>query len=508
VSDYLERQKSIIEMTHEEARAFLLKGKSYCRFDLPKYIKFDSLLADIDGKLNEYRLSDISNRPDLHENVNYTIYDNKDGKYAWRPMQLINPVLYVGLVHELTSEANWEIIRGRFNTFHADSKIECLSLPQESLTDESDQAEQVHSWWTGIEQKSIELSLDYDYLVTADITDCYGSIYTHSIAWAVHTKEVAKIPANRNNVDLIGVTCDKFMQKMSNGQTNGLPQGSVLIDLLSELVLGYIDSIIIERINSIIANAEFRILRYRDDYRIFTESSMDAEIILKILTEVLIDFGLKLNSKKTVISTNVVRSSIKDDKLSWINKIHRSTSLQKTLLIIHSHAHEHNNAGSLVRALFEYYKVIKDREIESDRITPLISILVDIGYNNPRTIPIVAASISTLFSKLESEEIKRNLFNRIQKRFSKRPNTGFVSIWLQRVIITQLDDISFSESICNLVQGQNQQIWNTDWITSNEIKRILDPHKIIDRELLSSAPNTIEYDEIALFIERSGEVDS
>jgi len=110
VCESSEKQKIVIEMSHEEARRFLLKGKSYCRFDLPKYITFDSLLHEIDSKLNEYNLNEISNRPDNHENVNYTIYGNKDGKYAWRPMQLINPLLYVALVHEITSEDNWNII--------------------------------------------------------------------------------------------------------------------------------------------------------------------------------------------------------------------------------------------------------------------------------------------------------------------------------------------------------------------------------------------------------------
>jgi hypothetical protein len=38
-----------------------------------------------------------------------------------------------------------------------------------------------------VEQKSIELGLEYDYIFHTDIVDCYGAIYTHSISWAIHT---------------------------------------------------------------------------------------------------------------------------------------------------------------------------------------------------------------------------------------------------------------------------------------------------------------------------------
>ncbi len=35
-------------------------------------------------------------------NVNYKLITNKDGKYSWRPFQLIHPALYVNLVNNIT----------------------------------------------------------------------------------------------------------------------------------------------------------------------------------------------------------------------------------------------------------------------------------------------------------------------------------------------------------------------------------------------------------------------
>jgi hypothetical protein len=179
--------------------------------------------------------------------VNYTLYHNKDGKYAWRPLQIINPAIYVALVHAITADKNWKDIKKRFSQFKENPKIECLSLPVKSCTLKKDKAAQICEWWVKIEQRSIELALEYEYLVKTDITDCYGSIYTHSIAWALHTKKDAKSKRSEN---IIGNVIDWYIQDMSNGQTNGIPQGSVLMDFIAEMVLGYADSELSKRIKN------------------------------------------------------------------------------------------------------------------------------------------------------------------------------------------------------------------------------------------------------------------
>ena len=79
-----------------------------------------------------------------------------------------------------------------------------------------------------------------------DISNCYGSIYTHTIPWALHTKHVAK--SNQNNNDLLGNKIDSLIQLMQNGQTNGIPQGSVLMDFIAEIILSYVDKLLDEKL--------------------------------------------------------------------------------------------------------------------------------------------------------------------------------------------------------------------------------------------------------------------
>lgn len=171
------------------------------------------------------------------KNINYTLLQNKDGNLGWKKIQIINPLSYILLTREITHKENWEFILTRFKEFQKNPNITCVSLPVLSLSEERDRAEVIKKWWSNFEQQSISLS--YNYIYKTDIANCYDSIYTHSIAWVLHTKETAK--KDRNKKELIGNSIDRNIQSMQYGQTNGIPQGSTLMDFIAEMVLGYID---------------------------------------------------------------------------------------------------------------------------------------------------------------------------------------------------------------------------------------------------------------------------
>lgn len=497
-----QRSRTILELSCEEARAFLLRQESYCTIDLPPYIQFDDFLIGISKALEAKNLSALScHQPRDFEGVNHLILNNKDGRHAWRPLQLLHPALYVSLINRITEKDNWELICHRFVAFSGCDKIKCLSLPVESLTDGGDKAEQISKWWYKVEQASIELALDYEFVIHTDIVDCYGDIYTHSIAWALHTKEEAKKRENRQNRALIGVAIDNHIQDMCHGQTNGVPQGSVLMDFIAEMVLGYADMELAGKIAS--QNiVDYCILRYRDDYRIFVNSSQDGERILKCVTEVMMDLGLKLSPAKTKISSQVIKSSLKDDKLRWICRRQTDKNLQKHLLIIHSHSIEYPNAGSLVVALNDY----RERLIllpKYDQPLPLISIVVDVAYRNPRTYVVCVAILSKLISFLGTVEEKLSVVDKVKRKFSHIPNTGNMEIWLQRVSFPFAADVDFDEPLCRLVRGDNERIWNSEWVSSLDLKNAMDPKKIVDREKLKNLDVIVPTEEIALFVSKA-----
>ena len=493
--------QSILEMNPQEAKAFLLKQESYCNFPLPPYFDFDDVLKDIDAFLENSKFCDLKDsNPSNFDEINHLILNNKDGKYAWRPLQLIHPVLYVSLVHLLTSETNCAHIKAKFSEFATNESIRCLSIPINSLTNNKDRGQQIVLWWQEVEQKSIELALEYQYILKADITDCYGSIYTHSISWALHSKIEAKKQENRFNDQLVGVLIDKTLRDMSNGQTNGIPQGSVVTDFIAEMVLGYADLELTKKLEEM-GIKEYKILRYRDDYRIFVNNPKVGERILKAITETMIELGMKLNPVKTMLSNQIVNNSVKEDKLSWMARKQSTKIIQKHLLIIHSHATNFPNSGSLTKALIDFKKKIENRKLEPNIVMPVISIAVDIAYNNPRVYPEITAILSKLVDSLESDDAKQSVIKKILTRFSNLPNTNHMEIWLQRISVKFDEEQPYKEPLCRLVAGEKVEIWNSEWISSNELKKLIRPDKIVDRRKIQTLAPVISGDEMNLFLQ-------
>lgn len=494
--------KSILELTNIEAKKFLLKNKSYCNIDLPVYYSFQPLLDTVSTVIENKLLSDFygqeNNKAKLplnYENVNHLLLDNKDGKYAWRPLQLIHPAIYIDLVNKITNNDNWDFIINRFKEFRQNDQLVCISLPVESEDEESDKATLIEQWWLEIEQQSIELGLDYEFILHTDISNCYGSFYTHSIAWALQGK--AKAKDQRDDKKLIGNIVDECIRNMTYGQTNGIPQGSVLMDFIAEIILGFADLELLEKIKYQDIS-DFKILRYRDDYRIFTNNPQDTDLIVKCLTEVLIDLGMKLNANKTIISNNVVMDSLKPDKLYWMNQKQSSKGLQEELFIIRSLSERYPNSGVLVKLLLKFFYRIEKLKETKERLSVLISIVSDIMFKNPRTYPIASAILSKLISLQEDNSIRGKTIRKIKARFDKIPNTGYLEIWLQRLILKLDIDIDFKEKLCEKVKNAKTIIWNSEWLKDN-LSNLINDCSIISSDKMDKMDKVINRSEVELF---------
>lgn len=497
----------VLDLNHTDARQFFLKEESYFNFDLPTYFVFENLLQAVSNHISGQDLSTFystytngqgqtkRHSPTEFEDVNYKFLNNKDGKFAWRPLQLIHPAIYVSLVNKITDQTNWNLIVARFAQFQANPNIRCYSIPLRSDDQQSDKATSISQWWQAIEQQSLELALKYEYVLHTDISDCYGSIYTHSVPSAIHTKTTAK--GQRRDLGLVGNTIDKHLQDMAYGQTNGIPQGSVLMDFIAEMVLGYAD---LELSNKIQQDhlQDYEIIRYRDDYRVFSNNPQTIEHITKLLTEILIELGMRLNAQKTIVSNNVIKNSIKPDKLYWISSKKGAKSIQEHLMLIHKLSEEHPNSGSLPKVLGKFYDRIKGITETNQNIKVLVSILVDIMYKNPRTYPIASAILSKLLSLITDNNSKDEILTLIYQRFEKIPNTGHIKIWLQRLTIKLDRQRQYTEKLCEKVNNPVLQIWNSDWLENN-LKTIIETTPIVDETVIANIDVVITSEEVELF---------
>ncbi len=516
----------ILSLDKDGIKGYFMKEESYFNCKLPKYFKFNDVLKLADNLIQSVKFEDkydtgipkpnstenykktLYEQFKLIENVNYKILGNKNGEYAWRQYQIINPVLYVKLVNVISD--NWDSIKEHFEkNIKIEESIKCVSMPViEKPNDRfsNNTARQIINWWDGMEQESIKKALEYRYVIQTDIVDCYGSIYTHSIPWALHGMQNAK--DNRDNHNLIGNKIDTMLQCMNYGQTNGIPQGSTIMDFIAEILLYYIDMELYERCQQ--EGLKYYILRYRDDYRIFANEVGIAKKVLKFLGEILIETGgMRLSSEKTNVSDCVVSGSIKKDKLYYFECFKEHESIRKNILNIYLFAKKYPNSGSILKLLQLFREKIKKTINEISRkildhvpieyiedldAKYVASILSEIMYLHPRTYGIACSIIFDIMSIMNNEE-RILIWQNISDKMQDVPNNELLHIWLERMVYVNYNDTDgwhkFFEYCSKDAKRTllyksyaNDKVWNFPSIdVCNKIIQSLNTSSILDEEI-------------------------
>lgn len=156
-----------------------------------------------------------------------------------------------------------------------------------------------------------DLLLGARYLVHADVSNCFPSIYTHALSWALVGKDVAKQKQNDNSKWYNKL--DFNTRNVKNGETHGLLIGPHVSNLLSEIILVKIDKILYDR--------EWRYIRNIDDYTCYVSTYEKGQLFLTELSEQLRAYDLTLNHKKTSID-ELPTASVEQ----WVRKINTFTS--------------------------------------------------------------------------------------------------------------------------------------------------------------------------------------
>ncbi len=493
--------KTVLEMNSTQARDFFLRQESYTRLSWPEFYDFKTILHNI-APLN---LNPLNNtKAKQYEGVNCNLYSNKDGRLSWRNIQLLHPVLYKTLVELIVKEENWKIIRQRLIFLSKNKKIKCVSLPHDKKKYKRQKAANIRTWIEHLEQETFKMSLSYKYMFITDVTNCYSSIYTHSIGWALHDKDVIKDNLlSTPRISYLGEEIDKLIRIMQHNQTNGIPEGSVLMDLVAEIVLAYGDYLIGDKLkeNRI---TDYRIIRYRDDYRVFSSKKEEIEKIGKIISEVLLSLNLKLNDKKTLITDDIVGYALKKDKVKRIvlEKIFKDkidvNMHQKFLIQVYEFSKENPNSGGIVTILYNYYNHLKKSKNPRD-IEVTIAILLEIILNNPNCIEIGSAIISKLLSKFRSNKKAVQTGERILKKFKDIPYLEIMNIWIHRMLFKVIPEESLK--VNGKLLKTCDQIWNCAWMDSKDPNYIfLKNSYIVDFNKMKTIDKVITNEEVDTFI--------
>ncbi len=77
------------------------------------------------------------------------------------------------------------------------------------------------------------------FILQTDIANCYASIYTYSLPWALYGRETAK--KERHDDDLPGNQLDKIVRSSQDGQTISIPVSPDTSFVLAEILLSAVD---------------------------------------------------------------------------------------------------------------------------------------------------------------------------------------------------------------------------------------------------------------------------
>ncbi|UUA72887.1 antiviral reverse transcriptase Drt3b [Cellvibrio sp. QJXJ] len=147
----------------------------------------------------------------------------------------------------------------------------------------------------------LKLEKTYPILWKLDVSNCFDSIYTHSIAWAIKNREYIKANLQSPRAHQFCNDIDQAMQNSNNAETNGIPIGSEFSRIFSEIIFQSIDfetDYEIEKRYGFVCRADYTILRYVDDYFLFSKSDDLAKKISLVLAEKLSAYNLYLNEGK------------------------------------------------------------------------------------------------------------------------------------------------------------------------------------------------------------------
>jgi len=254
------------------------------------------------------------------EPTQYIFYENMRNTNVPRAMGIPNPISYTLLCRHIKNY--WVNIR---KFFREQTETQAYKKSRIHIRNKKDSNSLFHMNYGNFElDGNPELNLLFDsyYIVKADISQCFPSMYSHAIAWALVGKEEAK--ANKDKDDFWYNQLDRFIRNTKDGETNGFLIGPHASNLLSEIILCAVDS----KLN------RWQYFRNIDDYTCFVKDQKQAEEFLVSLSMELKEFGLNINHKKT----EIIKLPVGQEE-SWVRKLKNNFSLYQSTPITYQQIH-------------------------------------------------------------------------------------------------------------------------------------------------------------------------
>ena len=256
----------------------------------------------------------------------------------------------------------------------------------------------------------------YNYLLKADVSKCFDSIYTHTLAWAIYNKEIVKENLGEKGIDkTFPGKFDKMMQRLNENETNGIVIGPEFSRIFAELILQRIDKNISERLQkggNLYHKRDYEIFRYVDDYFIFYNNEMDKSKILKEFKLALKEYHFSMNELKSINYEKPIITGI------TIAKQKISDLFHENLKLVIEKADEKTNEEDKIKENESVYFS------SNEAITRFKVIIKETGVEYDSIMNYSLAALDNKIKKMIKQWSSDNVTKNVKKQFEK----GFLEI--------------------------------------------------------------------------------
>jgi hypothetical protein len=236
----------------------------------------------------------------------YIRYSSMRNTNIPRPLAIPEPFAYANQSKALSDY--WSNLQNHFRDKTINDSFKVSRIHLRKLQDKNELFEMNYKnfWKDGDPEQDIVIKSKY--MAFADISNCFPSIYSHSISWALVGKAFAKQKSKPSDKNEWFNQIDFYTRNLKHGETNGVLIGPHSSNLISEIILVSVDYEL--------TSQGFNYIRNIDDYSCYVDSYEEAERFFLCLSEELKKYELTLNNKKSKIIP-LPQASVKN----WVTKL-------------------------------------------------------------------------------------------------------------------------------------------------------------------------------------------
>lgn len=242
----------------------------------------------------------------------------------------------------------------------------------------------------------------YPLLMRADVSKCFDSIYTHTIAWVTNGRTASKNHENRTAMNgTFGGAFDRYMQYLNYAETSGIVIGPEFSRIFAEVILQEVDVRVENELENEGLNygRDYEIMRYVDDYFVFLADSSKSTSVEDVLSKHLAHFKLHLNDQKQEHLETPLKSNMSIAKLSVREGLRARTKCEIET--------ESTNSADIFfsahKAIIDYKAILADTELEHGDLAN--SYLYELSRRAEKTLITYGEHLDALDSEGEARKI-------------------------------------------------------------------------------------------------------